>query len=102
MKHLDKLREDKAWDYENGKHDPQRCSSLECCYESSLVENAYAAGWNDCQAEMMKAVSELRDALEACLGFGDLGTYKCGDVFISLNEQAEQALAKLRELEGGE
>ena len=91
MKHLDKLRDEKAKDYpfvyeiKYMNADTSRLSGAE------YLVHGYKAGWTDSQAEMTKVVELMREALKICASPYS-SEYK--------ERVAEQALAKLRELEG--
>jgi thymidylate synthase len=90
VKHLDKLRDEKgpqAYDRHCAKYKTSDCDFAE----------AYEYGWTDCQAEMMKVVEELREALEQIAESPELSRTLVG---VSVQQFTRQALAKLRELEG--
>jgi hypothetical protein len=95
MKHLDKLRDES---YEKQKAEAFRC--CDSCFQKFInSEIYYNYGWNDCQAEMMKVVEDLSEALEQIAEYPELSRTLVG---VSVQQFAIQAIAKLRELEGGE
>jgi len=104
MKHLDKLKEERAIEFIKNKCSPHVHHNKR---ERGFAVNLYSAGWTDCQDEMMKVVGGLRSHLNNILK--DLENLGYGEEADSWEMEPEdyicisirQALAKLRDVTDG-
>lgn len=104
MKRLSELRDEKAI-----KRSLRQCTSGNQDLDKAIsfyLRVGYEDGWNDCQAEMMEVIEELREALELRFKLPLIYSDTTVETFLSsINElwkKQDEALAKLRELEGEE
>jgi hypothetical protein len=96
MKHLDKLRDEKG---------PQAYNRHCTKYKTSDCDfaEAYDYGWNDCQAEIMKLVEELKHQLvKSAYHMGNAYCDREDETYLKVQCDILEVLKKLRELEGGE